>query len=98
MIGCGIYADNSLDGAAFTGWGESVIRVAMAKSAVDSLRDYRLVQEVATLAIQLLEEKVQGLGGLIMIDREGNIGYSFNTPQMAYAYLSEDLRQPVVGA
>jgi beta-aspartyl-peptidase (threonine type) len=97
VIGCGIYADNSLGGAACTGWGESIIRVAMAKSAVDLLRDDKPVQEVAVLAIQLLQEKVEGLAGLIMIDREGDIGYSFNTPRMAYAYLSEDLREPVVG-
>jgi beta-aspartyl-peptidase (threonine type) len=97
LIGCGIYADNSFGGAACTGWGESIIRAAMAKSAVDLLRDDRPVQEAAALAVQLLWEKVEGLGGLIMIDRKGDIGHSFNTPKMAYAYLSEDLKEPVIG-
>jgi beta-aspartyl-peptidase (threonine type) len=97
LVGCGIYADNNLGGAACTGWGESIIRVAMAKTAVDLLGDERPVQEAAALAVQILEEKVTGLGGLIMIDHEGEIGYAFNTPVMAYAYLSEDLGQPVVG-
>jgi len=97
LIGCGIYADNSLGGAACTGWGEAIIRVVMAKSAVDLLTDARPVQEAAELAVQLLQEKVDGLGGLIMIDRKGDIGYAFNTPKMAYAYLSEDLEKPAVG-
>jgi beta-aspartyl-peptidase (threonine type) len=97
LIGCGIYADNNLGGAACTGWGESIIRVALAKTAVDLLRDDRPVQEAAERAVQLLEEKVQGTGGVIMIDRKGHIGYSFNTPKMAYAYLSKGAREPVFG-
>jgi beta-aspartyl-peptidase (threonine type) len=97
LVGCGIYADNSLGGAACTGWGEAIIRATMAKTAVDLLRDGRPVQEAAALAVLLLEERVRGLGGLIMIDRHGDIGYAFNTPNMAYAYLTEDLTQPVVG-
>jgi beta-aspartyl-peptidase (threonine type) len=97
LVGCGIYADNSLGGAACTGWGEAIIRATMAKTAVDLLRDGRPVQEAAALAVLLLEERVRGLGGLIMIDRHGDIGYAFNTPNMAYAYLTEDLTQPVLG-
>lgn len=97
LIGCGIYADNSVGGVACTGWGEAIIRVVLAKSAVDLLRDDRPVQEAAGLAVQLLQERVAGLGGLIMIDGQGNVGYSFNAPKMAHAYLTEDLEQPVVG-
>jgi beta-aspartyl-peptidase (threonine type) len=97
LVGCGIYADNSVGGVACTGWGESIIRLAMAKTAVGLLREGRPVQEAATLAVQMLAEKVRGLGGLIMIDREGEIGYAFSTPAMAYAYLSDGLRQPVIG-
>ena len=96
LVGCGIYADNSLGGAACTGWGEAIIRVVLAKTAVDLLRGDRPVQEAAALAVQLLREKVGGLGGLIMIDRKGDIGFSFNTPKMAYAYLTDGLKQPVV--
>jgi beta-aspartyl-peptidase (threonine type) len=97
LVGCGIYADNTVGGAACTGWGEAIIRVAMAKTAVDLLRDDRDAQEAALLAVRLLEERVGGLGGLIMVDRTGKVGYSFNTPKMAYAYLTEDLEQPVIG-
>ena len=97
LVGCGIYADNSLGAVACSGWGEAIIRVAMAKTAVDLLREATPVREATALAVQMLEKKVAGLGGLIMIDREGEIGYAFNTPIMAYAYLSESLGQPVVG-
>lgn len=97
LVGCGIYADNTVGGVACTGWGEAIIRVALAKSVLHLLRDDRPVQRAAALAVQLLGEKVGGVGGLIMIDRAGHVGYSFNTPKMAYAYLNEDLKHPVVG-
>jgi beta-aspartyl-peptidase (threonine type) len=97
LVGCGIYADNRLGGAACTGWGEAIIRVAMAKTTVDLLGGPRPAQEAAALAVQLLEERVEGLGGVILIDSTGNVACSHNTPKMAYAYLTEDLKQPMVG-
>ena len=97
MIGCGIYADKGLGGAACTGQGEGIIRVALAHSAVRLLKDGKPVQEAALLAVQLLLEKVDGRGGLIMVDHQGDVGYAFNTPHMAYAYLREDMEEPVVG-
>jgi len=97
LIGCGIYADNGLGGAACTGQGEGIIRVVLAHSAVQLLKDGKPVQEAAGLAAQLLQEKVDRRGGLIMVDHQGDVGYAFNTPHMAYAYLREDMEEPVVG-
>lgn len=97
LIGCGIYADNGLGGAACTGQGEGIIRVALAHSAVQLLKDGKPVQEAAGLAAQLLQEKVDGRGGLIMVNHQGDVGYAFNTPHMAYAYLGEDMEEPAVG-
>jgi isoaspartyl peptidase/L-asparaginase-like protein (Ntn-hydrolase superfamily) len=34
----------------------------------------------------MLKERVNGLGGLIMVDPKGLVGYAYNTPRMAYAY------------
>jgi len=39
-----------------------------------------------TAAIRLLEERVNGRGGLIAIDREGRIGIAHNTPHMSWAW------------
>lgn len=96
LIGCGIYADNSLAGAACTGWGEGIIRVALAHSAVILLREGVAVQEAAAQAVQLLGDKVEGRGGIIMVDRNGDVGHAYSTPAMAHAYLTDDLDEPVV--
>ena len=97
LVGCGIYADNQAGGVACTGWGEGITRVVMAKSAADLLKEGKSPREAAAQAIQLLKERVDGRGGVILLDRTGNVGYAFNTPQMAHAYLTEAMEEPVVG-
>jgi len=97
LIGCGIYADNSVGGAACTGWGESITRVVLAKTALDLLREGKPVQQAAALAVQLLIDRVDGRGGVIMIDATGNVGYAFNTAALACAYLTEDMSEPIAG-
>jgi beta-aspartyl-peptidase (threonine type) len=97
LIGCGVYADNKVGGAACTGWGEGITRVVLAKTTLDLLRQEQRVQRAAELAVQLLEERVDGRGGVILIDGLGNVGYAFNTAAMARAYLTEGMGEPVVG-
>ncbi len=46
---------------------------------------------------EILESRTQGHGGIILVDSKGELGYAFNTPHMAYAYLAEGMTQPEVG-
>jgi isoaspartyl peptidase/L-asparaginase-like protein (Ntn-hydrolase superfamily) len=41
-------------------------------------------------AVHLLAHRTHATGGLILLDREGNPGFAFNTPRMAYAYVAGD--------
>ena len=88
IIGAGTYADNLLGGASATGWGEAITRVVLSKFAVDALANNRHPNEAARAAIEMLASRVGGTGGVIMVDRFGRIGFAFNTPRMAYAYLT----------
>jgi beta-aspartyl-peptidase (threonine type) len=97
LVGCGIYADNQAGGVACTGWGEGITRVVMAKSATDLLRDGESPREAAAHAVAVLKERVDGRGGVILVDRAGNVGFAFNTARMAYAYLTEGTDEPIVG-
>ena len=96
LVGCGFYADNPLGGASCTGWGEGIMRVVMAKTAVDRLAQ-DCVMSVAQWAVAHLWERVDGLGGIILLDRDGQVGYAFNTPRMAFAYVQEGLGELVLG-
>ncbi len=89
LIGAGVYADNLLGGASSTGWGEAITRVVLAKYAVDALAHDRDPREIARDAIEHLARRVGGTGGIILADRNGRIGFAFNTPRMARAYIIE---------
>jgi len=102
LIGCGCYADLEGGGVSCTGWGEAIMKVVLAKSAVDMLRndsrgagqgpaaEEALPQKVARECVRLLAERVQGTGGLILLDRQGRPGFAFNTPRMAFGYVAAD--------
>jgi L-asparaginase / beta-aspartyl-peptidase len=90
LIGCGLYADDQTGGCSSTGWGESIIKVLLAKTATDLLADGRDPMEAAHAAIEVLARRVGGLGGCILLDHHGRVGFAFNTPRMAYAYRTAD--------
>jgi L-asparaginase / beta-aspartyl-peptidase len=54
----------------------------------------RFTPDAATLAarasVKLLAKRTKGTGGLILLDRDGNPGFAFNTPRMAYGYVKPD--------
>jgi beta-aspartyl-peptidase (threonine type) len=87
LIGCGCYADDLSAGTSATGWGESIMKVVLCKTACDFVAQGCTAQSAAEKAIGVLADRVQGLGGLIVIDRSGQIGVSFNTPRMARAWI-----------
>ena len=104
LIGCGCYADSEAGGVSCTGYGEAIMKIVMAKTAVDLLcrSDTCLdtpsgascgpatAQLAAREAVHLLAKRTHGTGGLILLDREGNPGFAFNTPRMAYGYVALD--------
>ncbi|MGQ9550333.1 MAG: isoaspartyl peptidase/L-asparaginase family protein [Roseiflexus sp.] len=89
LIGAGLYADVQTGGCASTGWGESIIKVLPAKTATDFLGAGYTPADAARAAIERLEQRVHGLGGIILLDARGRVGFAFNTPRMAYAYRVE---------
>ena len=93
LIGCGCYADSTLGGVSCTGYGEAIMKIVMAKTAVDllgnslaqNLPNSNAANHAAQASVRLLGERGRGTGGLILLDRDGNPGFAFNTPRMAYA-------------
>ncbi len=90
LVGCGAYADDLSGAAAATGSGESLMRIVTSKTAVDFMADACSAQEAADAVIQRLWERVRGYGGVILIDRDGNVGLAHNTPNLSFAYITAD--------
>ncbi len=98
LIGAGTYADSACGGASCTGWGESIIKVVLAKTAIDALETHDgVVQKAADCAIARLARKVNGLGGVILLNTRGESAFAYNTPRMARAFMNETLPEIVAG-
>jgi beta-aspartyl-peptidase (threonine type) len=96
MVGCGYYADDELGGASCTGWGESIAKVILARQALYSLQELGDPHAAAEIAIQILSDKADGLGGVILLSPDGRPGWHHNTPRMAYAYRTVEMDAPVI--
>jgi len=99
LIGCGCYADAEAGGVSCTGWGEAIMKIVMAKTAVEFLRKTPAKGDAgpdsppfaaARECVRLLADLAQGYGGLILLDRFGCPGFAFNTPRMPRGYIAEN--------
>jgi beta-aspartyl-peptidase (threonine type) len=97
MIGAGNYANNSTCAVSCTGSGEFFIRGVVAYE-VSALMEFKgmNVAEASTEVINHRLLKIQGDGGLIAIDNQGNIAMPFNTEGMYRAALYADGTQEVL--
>lgn len=89
LIGCGTYADSTA-GASCTGIGEAIIRIVMAKTALDLVHSGDHPMQAAKRAVDILKEKTGASAGLILLDRQGRAGHSRNTPHMPVAVITGD--------
>lgn len=95
IIGAGFYADINTGGCSTTGWGEQILKVGLARTAVD-LTGRGLAPRVAAMGgIMHLQQRVGGLGGCIVADPTGRVGVAFNTPRMAWAWRLVDGRERI---
>ncbi len=88
IIGAGTYADNNTCAISGTGWGEFFIRLVMAKTISDRMEFGE--QSLADAANEMIMKKLPALGGdggLIAVDKNGNITMPFCTEGMYRAYV-----------
>ena len=95
VIGAGTYANNDSCAVSATGWGEFFIRVGVARD-ISALMEYSAlpVQNAADRTLAKVKA-LGGDGGVIAMDKFGNIGISFNSEGMYRAYIGSD-GKPVV--
>ncbi len=96
IVGAGTYADSKTCAVSGTGWGEFFIRLGVARD-ISALMEYRAmpVQAAADYEINQKLQKLGGDGGVIAMDKFGNMAISFNTEGMFRAYINSD-GKPVV--
>jgi len=87
VIGAGTYADNNSCGVSATGHGEFFIRAAVAYSICARMEfQGASLKEAADAVIMQKLMKMGGAGGIVSLDKQGNIAMTFNTEGMYRGY------------
>ena len=90
IIGAGTYANNKTVAISGTGWGEYFIRLVMAKTISDMMEFGKIELKPAT--DEMIMKRLPALGGdggLIAVDKNGNIAMPFCTEGMYRGYIKE---------
>jgi beta-aspartyl-peptidase (threonine type) len=90
LIGDGVYADNATFAGSGTGTGEFYMRLNLLKDVSDLIayKGWRL-KKAADYEVKqkLVKFAGKGTGGMIGLDRDGDIAMPFNTPGMYRGYI-----------
>lgn len=89
IIGAGTYADKNI-GISGTGWGEFYIRTSAARTVAAKYEYQNKDVKTATEEVMLEIEKLGGDGGMIALDKNGNVAMTFNTEGMYRGTVTED--------
>ena len=99
IIGSGVYADNLSGGISSTGHGESILKMCLAKHAIDVIKMQGSVTETElnlslNKVLQNMKDRVGGCGGMICISKFGTVDFAFSTPRMCWASVQkQDLKE-----
>ncbi len=87
IIGAGTYANNNTCAISATGHGEFFIRYTVAHD-ISALMEYKnmSLEDAANIVINDKLVNAGGTGGIIAVDKTGNISMTFNTNMMFRAY------------
>ncbi len=84
LIGCGCYADDLSAAVSTTGWGEPIMKLVLAKWTADRVLAGNLPDWAAQEAMNYLLERLNGHGGIIVLNRLGQVGIAHSTTRMAW--------------
>lgn len=88
IIGAGVYADNETCAVSATGYGEEFMRSVISKTISDFIYMKGMDAKSATSAgIEYLTRKVNGRGGVIVIDKDGNCASGMTTKKMIHGWI-----------
>lgn len=92
VIGAGTYANNNTAAISCTGHGEYFIRRAVAHDVhARMMYGNKSLKEACDAALKSVDD-LGGTGGLIAVDKDGNVAVPFNTKGMFRAYKTKDQR------
>ncbi|XP_015218727.1 isoaspartyl peptidase/L-asparaginase [Lepisosteus oculatus] len=89
-VGCGAYADNYVGAASPTGCGEEIMKVTLCRLILFHMEQGKSPKEASDIALAYMFERVQGFGGVVVLDKTGDWAARFNSKQMSWAAAKDD--------
>jgi beta-aspartyl-peptidase (threonine type) len=91
IIGAGVFADDETCAVSATGFGEDFMRTVLAKTISDAMAmcggD---AKQAVAYGIDYLRRKVNGRGGVIVVDKHGNCASDFTTKKMIHGWIEKN--------
>ncbi|MGD1867682.1 MAG: isoaspartyl peptidase/L-asparaginase family protein [Phormidesmis sp.] len=88
VVGAGVFADNDTCAVSATGYGEQFLRTVFSKTVSDFVLFKGLdAQGAAAAGVQFLVDKVNGDGGVIVIDKDGLCGAAQSTSGLIHGWI-----------
>jgi beta-aspartyl-peptidase (threonine type) len=96
IIGSGTYANQQV-AISCTGWGEYFIRLVMAKSIADRMEfGKQSLKDAANQLIMVDLPRLGGDGGLVAVDKNGNVAMPFCTEGMYRGYIRSNGQKEIL--
>jgi beta-aspartyl-peptidase (threonine type) len=90
IIGAGTYANNETGGFSCTGHGEYYIRLGFSRD-ISALMEYKKLSVLEACREEVGKlTKLGGAGGVIGLDKKGNVAMEFNTSGMFRGYIKSN--------
>jgi len=70
--------------------GNKIVAVSSAHPTAGSEAKTESAMAAARASVTILASRTRATGGLILLDRDGNPSWAFNTPRMSYGYVQRD--------
>jgi L-asparaginase / beta-aspartyl-peptidase len=87
LVGIATYADNQLGALSATGTGEVIMKAVLVYDILKKV-DYenKSIQQAAQEACDNMLDRFKDDGGVIGLDKDGNVAIAFSSKQMSWAY------------
>ncbi|XP_073531619.1 isoaspartyl peptidase/L-asparaginase isoform X2 [Phyllobates terribilis] len=89
-IGSGGYANNNIGAISTTGHGESIMKVTLARLILHYMEQGMSTEDAAEAGLNYMMTRVNGSGGVIVVNSTGEWTAKFSTKQMSWAAVQDD--------
>ncbi|MBN3294270.1 ASGL1 asparaginase, partial [Polypterus senegalus] len=90
-FGCGGFADNLVGAASATGHGEAIMKVTLSRLVIFHMEQGMSPSQAADTALEYMNTRVKGKGGIIVISKSGEWTAKCNTKRMAWATVKDGI-------